>query len=774
MTELASWYYLAPDGCYYGPAPFEKMEHWLRKGRVPHSTPIAPFPHGPYFPATHYWLPYSGTLKRRVNFDVWFYRLHDRADAREYGPHSMAGCFELYYKREVIKPESMVRVAELSEGDYCLQDVWPQWDEVFRMAPPPEPEEQEEEEPAEEEEVEVPAEPEKPPDGMLAIMGDFRIVQIDSNGALREKVVQGHVGATSSTSPKNARSPSHHRSTYGAPRALSTTYGDEQLQGHQHQGSTIVQGGGRGGSSYMSLSSRTTTGGPGAVGALSLAPAPSRIEGDWFYGEDGKNRIRRITDGLEVADFLITLIVDGSVVEGSLRAEGGGGLLTDGGGAPAGAWNVGTIAKQGTIAVKRVSPIYLEVKFKPPKAKGWLASVFAWPRFSFTVKGKWAGPFSNFQCRAWFLEGRFKRGTGEEGDPVEEAATLFRLGNDPEHRSYTLDELFPPPYQNSCFALDVLPHSRNPYNESTIAADSVPIPPSAAVARTSRQTTVPAAIHVAPRPQATRASSSAGTAAGAGAGVAGAGGAAASQEAELAQQLELEFEEQQRVAASTVVLRSGGESGGGGAPASRGSQAASLSFGQPSVVELRGAPSAVMGSVLLPEQPQAVPGVDVAAYPLAYPNMAAGTGSAGGGMYSAAPPPLGGSFYQAAGAPPSSSINSDAFSLMFPSQLSRANGSAFVEHQAPASSSSSAAGEQFGSRLSSEMPSMLRAPSLYSVGFQPRSSTNALGSGMNYPAAPGAFAGAGGRTAAVAGGSSSSTARPSFRVSEGYGVTRAS
>eukprot|EP00392_Amoebophrya_sp_AT5.2_P003692 g3697.t1 len=375
MTELASWYYLAPDGCYYGPAPFEKMEHWLRKGRVPHSTPIAPFPHGPYFPATHYWLPYSGTLKRRVNFDVWFYRLHDRADAREYGPHSMAGCFELYYKREVIKPESMVRVAELSEGDYCLQDVWPQWDEVFRMAPPPEPEEQEEEEPAEEEEVEVPAEPEKPPDGMLAIMGDFRIVQIDSNG------------------------------------------------------------------------------GPGAVGALSLAPAPSRIEGDWFYGEDGKNRIR-ITDGLEVADFLITLIVDGSVVEGSLRAEGGGGLLTDGGGAPAGAWNVGTIAKQGTIAVKRVSPIYLEVKFKPPKAKGWLASVFAWPRFSFTVKGKWAGPFSNFQCRAWFLEGRFKRGTGEEGDPVEEAATLFRLGNDPEHRSYTLDELFPPPYQNSCFALD--------------------------------------------------------------------------------------------------------------------------------------------------------------------------------------------------------------------------------------------------------------------------------------------------------------------------------
>lgn len=148
-------------------------------------------------------------------------------------------------------------------------------------------------EPAEEEEVEVPAEPEKPPDGMLAIMGDFRIVQIDSNGALREKVVQGH-GATSSTSPTNARSPSHHRSTYGAPRALSTTYGDEQLQGHQHQGSTIVQGGGRGGSSYMSLSSRTTT--AGAVGALVSLAAPSRIEGDWFYGEDGKNRIR-ITDG---------------------------------------------------------------------------------------------------------------------------------------------------------------------------------------------------------------------------------------------------------------------------------------------------------------------------------------------------------------------------------------------------------------------------------------------------------------------------------------------
>ncbi|CAD7949691.1 unnamed protein product [Amoebophrya sp. A120] len=396
MTTLESWYYLAPDGCYYGPAPFGKMEHWLRRGKIPHSTPIAPAAHGPFFPATHYWNPDSGRLKTQVHLDSWFFRVQDRVSEPEQGPFTMNECAVLYYQQEVLKPESMIRVADLSAGDYCLQDVWPQWDEVFRLAKPPEQEMVGE--PGSRKSTTV-IEHEQPPDEqtggaadktpepgqMLAIMGDFKLVQIDANGGLREKLAP--MGEETAATP-----------------------------GSNNDGA-----------------------------ALSLGKPEYRIEGDWFYGESGQNRLR-ITDGLEVCDFLLSILAEGELAECSLRAEENG-------------WNIGHLPNRGTIAVKRHNLVYLETKFRPQGASGWFASVFAWPRFSFMVKGAFRGPFSNSQCRTWFLERRFD----------DKETTMFRLGNDPEHRAHTLRELFP---KGGCFALEALPSSLNPGGEPTLAPDA--------------------------------------------------------------------------------------------------------------------------------------------------------------------------------------------------------------------------------------------------------------------------------------------------------------
>ncbi|CAD7940775.1 unnamed protein product, partial [Amoebophrya sp. A25] len=146
-VRLSSWYYLAPDGLYFGPCRTTELEHWLRKGRIPHSTPISGFPNGPFFPAVHYWDATNGNLSRTLYLDDWFCRWNDGGTSGEgaagAAPSSSApsrfeeqGPFALEEMRELWLTEqlhqgSMVRLRALSRGDYCLRDVFPQWDKVF-------------------------------------------------------------------------------------------------------------------------------------------------------------------------------------------------------------------------------------------------------------------------------------------------------------------------------------------------------------------------------------------------------------------------------------------------------------------------------------------------------------------------------------------------------------------------------------------------------------------------------------------------------------------
>ena len=80
---MFEFFYLAPDGRYYGPAPGLKMEDWLRTGRLSHATWIAPHAHGPFFPASVFWDVTTASFRKAVNFNAWYYR-EESSDAWYY------------------------------------------------------------------------------------------------------------------------------------------------------------------------------------------------------------------------------------------------------------------------------------------------------------------------------------------------------------------------------------------------------------------------------------------------------------------------------------------------------------------------------------------------------------------------------------------------------------------------------------------------------------------------------------------------------------------
>ncbi|CAD7940757.1 unnamed protein product [Amoebophrya sp. A25] len=449
MADCRYWYYLAPDGCYYGPAAAAKLEHWLRRGKIPHSTPIAPSAHGPYFPATHYWHVEAAALKTRINFDSWYFRLRDHASEPEQGPFSMLAMYTRYngsaatsssgeYKpeqpgplpSEMLRPDSMIRLEELSLGDYCLQDVWPQWDQVFRM-----PIQSEDPSPKARGEKEPP-----PVEEETFITTSTRT----ATSTLMKQQQQEQEQKSSSASPTLSQQQEGQQTNL---RPAQQTAGEEVNRDRGQSTKQVADG-----QALLGEDDQRR-----GIGGSFLTSR--RIEGDWFYGDSGESRLR-ITDGMEVSDYWLSLFTDGGLEECQLNAE------------PSDGWCIGRLESTeersdlagAEIAVRRVpGMIYCEVKIKrrvSNVASGWQPSVFAWPRYSFELNGVWHGPFSNTQCRNWYRDGRFDKNTAGGRE------TKFRLGNDLDHRMYTLRELFPPGVDP--FSLDALPVSSNPGREPTI------------------------------------------------------------------------------------------------------------------------------------------------------------------------------------------------------------------------------------------------------------------------------------------------------------------